>query len=293
MKKKYLVAQINDVRFYAKHQVLRELILLISKQAEVFVHQRINIFVGIHHWIANALPSKALNVGIQTEQFYDAYGLKLWGSLPENHLKAACLKFDVILDFSEFNKPAYKNFDKYNRVVFGPYIFPSKKIIHKKENASEVHFVGALNERRQKIISDISKLYTIKVIKNEFGEKLNKTLSGSAGILNIHFQNGVYTEWPRILLAYANGKILISEELAYPLISGRHYYPLGSELNEMNSSQIHENTWQDFAGKYSFSEFINSEKFEKINILLSEKIFLMQQIFILRAENLLRNFSIK
>lgn len=293
MKKKFLVAQINGVRFYAKHQVLRELILLISQQAELPVQQRINIFIGIHHWIANELPNNALNIGIQTEQFFDAHGLKLWGSLPESQLKAACLKFDVILDFSEFNKPAYKNFDKYDRVVFGPYIFPSKKVIPKTDNLSEVHFVGALNERRQKIISDVSKLYAIKVIKNEFGEKLNKTLSDSSAILNIHFQNGVYTEWPRILLAYVNGKILISEELGYPLISGRHYYPLGIDSNEMNASQIHENIWEDFARKYSFSEFVNSGKFKKINILFSEKLFLVLQIFILRAKRLARKFAIK
>ena len=118
-------------------------------------------------------------------------------------------------------------------------------------------------------------------------------MSDSSAILNIHFQNGVYTEWPRILLAYVNGKILISEELGYPLISGRHYYPLGIDSNEMNASQIHENIWEDFARKYSFSEFVNSGKFEKINILFSEKLFLVLQIFILRAKRLARKFAIK
>jgi len=199
-----------------------------------------------------------LNIGIQTEQFFDANGLQLWGSLPEDHLKVACLKFDAILDFTKFNEPASKNFDKYNRVVFGPYIFPNKKLNSKKEDSSEIYFVGALNDRWRKIISDMSSLYSINVIKNEFGEKLNEALSRSAAIFNIHFQDGICTEWPRILLAYVNGKFLISEELGYPLIAGHHYYLLGSNLNEMNFAEIHKNIWEDFAIKYSFSEFVVS-----------------------------------
>ena len=51
MKKNYLITQVGEVRFYAKHQILRELILLILQQSEVPSNLSINVFVGIHHWV--------------------------------------------------------------------------------------------------------------------------------------------------------------------------------------------------------------------------------------------------
>jgi hypothetical protein len=290
MKKKFLVTRIGDVRFYAKHQVLRELILLISKQADISTDEQINIFIGIHHWMADILPKNAINIGIQTEQFFDANGQVLWGSLHSAHLKAACLKFDVILDLTEFNKPAYQNFDKYNRVVFGPYIFPKEQFSPLIEKSSEVCFVGALNERRRRIISEVSNQYSIKIIKNEFGEKLNQSVSRGTAILNIHFQEGVYAEWPRILLAYVNGKILLSEELGHPLSLGRHYCALDSDLAAVNFAEIHKNIYEDFAKKYSFSKFINSRNFKKIQLQFSENLYLLRLIITLRASRFLNKF---
>ena len=207
MKKNFLVTQIGEVCFYAKHQVLRELILMILQQADIPLDKNINVFIGIHHWLTDSLPKNTVNIGIQTEQLFDAKGKKLWGSLPDNHLRVACLKFDVLLDFTEFNNSAYKDFDKYNRVVFGPYIFSKEIKLPTREKFSEIYFVGAMNERREKIISELSRHYSVKIVKNEFGEQLNESLSRGAAILNIHFQEGVYAEWPRILLAYVNGKI--------------------------------------------------------------------------------------
>jgi hypothetical protein len=286
MKKKFLVTQIGDVRFYAKHQVLRELILLISQNAELLVHRRINVFMGIHHWTTDSMPNNALNIGIQTEQFFDENGLKLWGSIPDSYLKAACLKFDVILDFSELNKSAYQNFDQYNRVVFGPYIFPKKKISPSNIKASEICFVGALNDRREKIIFSLSNKYPIKLIVNEFGKQLNQSVSQSAAILNIHFQNGVYAEWPRILLAYINGKVVVSEDLGRPLIVGKHYCALDFDLNNVDFAEIHENIWQDFADNYSFADFLNSQNGQKVKLQISEAWYLWRHSTSVRLEKI-------
>ena len=286
MKKKFLVTQLGDVRFYAKHQVLRELILLISQGANVLVDRPINVFIGIHHWIADSLPKNALNIGIQTEQFFDANGLKLWGSLPSSHLKAACLKFDVILDFTELNKLAYQNIDKYNRVVFGPYIFPKKKILPSKEKSSDVFFIGVLNERRSKIISALSKQYPVKIIQNEFGEQLNRSVSQSAAILNIHFQDGVYAEWPRILLAYINGKVVVSEDLGYPLIMGKHYCALDSDIKNTDFAEIHQNIGRDFADNYSFSDFLNAQNGQKLKLQTSEIWYLWGHSVSVRLEKI-------
>jgi hypothetical protein len=286
MKKKFLVTQLGDVRFYAKHQVLRELIRLISQNAEVLIHRRINVFIGIHHWIADSLPKNAFNIGIQTEQFFDANGLKLWGSFPDSYLKAACLKFDVILDFTELNKLAYQNIDKYSRVVFGPYIFPNKKISPSKEKLSDIFFVGALNDRRSKIISALSTKYPIKIIQNEFGEQLNQSVSQSAVILNIHFQDGVYAEWPRILLAYVNGKVVVSEDLGYPLIMGKHYCALDLDLMNVDFAEIHQNVGRDFADNYSFSDFLNAQNGRKIKLQTSEAWYLWWHSVSVRLEKI-------
>lgn len=286
MKKKFLVTQVGDVRFYAKHQVLRELMLLISQNEEFFVHRRINVFIGIHHWIADLMPKNAFNIGIQTEQFFDENGLKLWGSLPDSYLKAACLKFDVILDFTELNKLAYQNFDKYNRVVFGPYIFPKNKISYSNEKSSEICFVGALNNRREKIISALLTQYPIKIIENEFGEQLNQSVSQSAAILNIHFQNGIYTEWPRILLAYINGKVVISEDLGRPLIMGKHYCALDFDLKNVDFAEIHENIGRDFADHYSFVDFLNAQNGQKVKLQISETWYLWRHSASVRLEKI-------
>jgi hypothetical protein len=291
MRKNYLIAQVGEVRFYAKHQILRELILLILQQSEVPSNLSINVFVGIHHWVDDFLPSDVLNIGIQTEQFFDANGQKLWGTIRQSHLRLLCLKFDVILDFTDFNSLAYKNINKHCRLVFGPYIFPKNKVYPSNKKSTDICFVGGINERRDRIISALSSEYSIKVIRNVFGDHLNKIVCECAGILNIHFQDGVYTEWPRILLAYLNGVILISEDMGHPLIEGRHYVSIYSDLSGFCASEIHENIWNDLAVRYSFSDFLSESDFKKIRLKPMNRWFLLICTVYMRVKTILKKFE--
>ena len=288
MEKKYLITQVGDVRFYAKHKILRELLLLILQQSEIPSNLSINVFVGIHQWIDDFLPRNVLNIGIQTEQFFDANGQKLWGTIRQSHLRLMCLKFDVILDFTEFNSPAYQNFNKYCKVVFGPYIFPNDKVLPSNKKTTDICFVGAINERRERIISALSSEYSIKVIQNEFGDQLNQRVCECAGILNIHFQDGVYTEWPRILLAYLNGIIFISEDLGHPLVEGRHYLSIHSDLSRFSVSEAHENIWNDLAVRYSFSGFLSQNDFRKKRLQPTKRWFLLIFTTYMRVKAILK-----
>ena len=288
---KFLVTQKGGVSFYAKHTILREFILLILQQSVVPPNLSINVFVGIHQWVDEFLPKGILNIGIQTEQFFDANGQKLWGTIRQSHLRLMCLKFDVILDFTEFNRPAYQNFNKDCRLVFGPYIFPKDKVAPSNIKSNDICFVGAINERRKKIISALSFEHSIKVILNEFGDQLNQKICNSAGVLNIHYQDGVYAEWPRILLAYLNGKILISEELGHPLIEGKHYLSIHSDLSEFCTSKIHENIWNDLALRYSFSDFLSKRDFRKIHLQPVKRLTLVLCTLYMRVKTILKKIE--
>ena len=88
--------------------------------------------------------------------------------------------------------------------------------------------------------------------QNCYLEPLYKEINVSSGVLNLHFEEGIYSEIPRLLSAYICGKVLYSEPLAAPFISGQHYIPLGSKVT-FNTEEIYTNISKTFVQNFSLS----------------------------------------
>jgi len=146
-------------------------------------------------------------------------------------------------------------------VVFGPYIFPSKKNLFIFKSGGFINlFYGGVNERRQEIIENLNLNY--EIVSGVLGIELKKIVSESLAVLNIHFQDGVYTEWPRLFSALLCGKVVISERLAKPLEPNIHYITIEkhSDVNIEDYELIYNNLATFVINHFSLVRLIN-EKF--------------------------------
>jgi hypothetical protein len=87
-------------------------------------------------------------------------------------------------------------------------------------------------------------------------------------------------------LAYVNGKVVVSEDLGYPLIMGKHYCALDLDLKNVNFAEIHQNIGRDFADNYSFSDFLNAQNGRKIKLQTSEAWYLCWHSLSVRLEKI-------
>ena len=81
--------------------------------------------------------------------------------------------------------------------------------------------------------------------------------------MNIHFQQGVYSEYPRFLKACLAGKPFISEPMGDPLVEGVHYLPL-DEFPTAGTTERLFAAIRDLAARYSFSSLLETIIREKV-----------------------------
>ncbi|SDD16645.1 hypothetical protein SAMN05421538_1012 [Paracoccus isoporae] len=185
------------------------------------------VLVGIHKIFAVPRIS-GRRVGVQTEQLFDSHGKKMWKNFHEPRMRRHANGLDGVLDFSFSNTPAYAalRWNRQQKIWFGPYVFPDFPVRF-RARGSGITYVGSQSERRKPILEGLAQAHPLKIADQPiFGKDVAAFLTGGAGVLNIHHTEGIYSEVPRILKTYMAGKILYSEELAYPFIAGRHYLPL-------------------------------------------------------------------
>jgi hypothetical protein len=218
----------------------------------------VHIYVGVHKFRRHLLP-KGLNIGIQTEQFFDENGKKLWRHTSWLQMLRQVIQYDLTLDFSPANRPAYRFLPKglRDRIVFGPKIFPDDDIQFLPSKNTELVFFGGLSARRAEIIQQLSTRCKIRTIKDgTFGEELFSSTKDSLAVLNLHHDEGIYTEIPRLLTAYLYGKPIYSEELGQPLVEGRHYLPIDAALDKTTAQEVFERFKREFVHNNLFSDFL-------------------------------------
>lgn len=101
-----------------------------------------------------------------------------------------------------------------------------------------------------------------ELVQGVFYNDLDEKIRQSNGIINIHYEDGIYTEWPRLLLAFENNKITYSEKLSLPLKEGYHYAKLTRPIIISDERKIFDNFESDIASKYQFKNLINSNKWD-------------------------------
>ncbi len=263
----FCIANYSNLKIFAKTDHVADICRMLDMQLlELETKLPVHVYIGAHQWIFDALPKYSINIGIQTEQYYDQNGKKLWGYRPKFFSYLLFNKFDYLLDYSSFNDLAYGRIKDSKRILFGPYLFPgqAKSYVISKNNL--LLFVGDLSSRRREVLSSLqSRQRKVNCIKDKFYEALIPDLNRCEGIINIHHQNGIYTEWPRILMAYVSGKVIFSESLGHPLVSGTHYLPIEEidTATEEIKKRVYLNFKQEIASKYKFVNFLNFTRFQK------------------------------
>ena len=254
---KYRVASFGSLRFYAKSRPLVDLAKMMWEGLSFNVEQAVSVYIGIHEWRHEKLPRNRINIGVQTEQFFDQSGKRLWGLRSTIDPCIHVSRFDVILDFSQFNEKAYKHVKGMQKVIFGPYVFPCRDCYFQRSESDELVFVGTNKYRRAEIIMRLQEKRSVKVISDRFYDQVRPIISKCSGLINIHFQEGIYAEWPRILMAYRAGKLIFSEPLGAPMEEGVHYYGLEQEVYTVDGASVFDRINSDIVEKYRFDEFLS------------------------------------
>ena len=248
----------HGVDLYSGHRVLRDFSRDLARTLSGPLSQPVDVYVGVH---AVDLPFETgrFRVGIQTEQFLDSAGKPLWRMPRERFRKRFASHYDILLDLSPLNAPAYDFLapELRAKLRFGPHVFPSTPVAPDFQPAPPVFF-GALNDRRRSLLAQLQADRPIEVTPHgTFGRALDALIARQGAVLNLHFSDGIYAEYPRILKAYQRGKPLLSEPLSPPLQQGRHYFDLAAEPTPATTEALFRNL-ADLAANHSFQAFLET-----------------------------------
>lgn len=177
---------------------------------------------------------KYMYAGLQTEQVLnnEVYNVEM-GLHNYKKLKKIINKYDFIFEWSPAAYRALNN--KYNNIYFLPHSnFTSMRYLEKYENDNiqekyDLLFVGwatGINNRRSRILELLSEKYHIyPKYENLWGDEKERAILSSKICLNLHFDNSLVYESPRMYEYLANKKFVLSEKISdsYPFIEGQDY----------------------------------------------------------------------
>lgn len=196
----------------------------------------VELRIGIHlprRVAANAPKGRrSLLIGVQTEHLLDTTGQPMRQAHYADKVLSHLARYDVILDLSEANRPIYADLpdDLRARIHFGPHIYPSAMPLLSMHPGKPLLFFGTSSPRRAKKIAALREagVAVEEVRKRTFGDALRTQMGAGSAVLNLHFDEGIYTEAPRILKAVLAGLPVVSEPLAAPFQADVHYLSLDS-----------------------------------------------------------------
>lgn len=247
---------VHNVDLYSGHRVLRDFCRDLARCITAPLSEPVDVYAGVHV-IDRPLDTGRFRIGIQTEQYLDRQGQPMW-RIPKQRFRLRHATFyDVLLDFSADNAPAYDFLpeDLRAKVLFGPHIFPDAPITPDYQNQPPVFF-GALNDRRRALLADLQSKGPVEIAPHgTFGRPLDALIARQGAVLNLHFRDGRYSEYPRFLKAYLRGKPVISEPLAAPLQPDLHYFNIGTQPSAKSTDEIFQNL-ASFAAQHSFRTFL-------------------------------------
>lgn len=247
----------HDVTFVSSHPTLNDFATDLARGVTRPLGRPVEVFVGAH--LARRMPPSDIpRLGIQTEQLMDADGTPLWKAFSQEKIARIVKRFDAILDLSPANRPAYEFLPKAARrkVHFGPHIFPETAPAHRPGGQSLI-FVGSQNPRRAQVLAQVQAGRPITILpEGTFGTALDAAIQASGGMLNIHYQDGIYTEYPRLLKTLLNGKICHSEAFDAPLQAGTHYLPVDAHPDAATTAAVYDQSAHLLTGTYALHPFL-------------------------------------
>ena len=218
----------------------------------------IRLFVGSHRKFHTALFGPGLRIGLQTEHFFDDAGAAMWRRQRRWRTLQQVLRFHVVLDLSPANRPLYTWLPAalQRRVVFGAHIFPSHPVAAQPGQHPWFVFYGEVNARRASVLASLTPGTCAVLPKGTYGPGLDAAIKASAGVANVHFNDGTYTEYPRLLSAYLAGKPFVSETLGAGLVAGQDYGCLGTPIGPQDADRIFATFRDGFAARHRLTDLL-------------------------------------
>ncbi len=250
----------GNLRFYSRHptldQVAHDIAHGISDPKTLALP--VNIYVGTQKFRRTHLRRPGHHLGLQTEHFFDETGRQMWRRQKWFRTLRNAVMYDRILDLSTFNRPNYQWLPKplLSKIDFGPFIFPKGSFAFTPCTIPKALFYGYVNDRRATLLNEIAPDLVDLAPLDTFGTALERAIQDHMAVLNIHFTDGIYTEYPRLLSAYLQGKAIISEKLGSDLHPGRHYVPLEHISQTDRYAAIFKNFDQDFAQRHTLDAYL-------------------------------------
>lgn len=164
----HLITDVNEMLFYNKNQKYKKHVLVILS------YTRLN---GISTQLKDSKY-----VIFQLENLIENVNIHKYTELFSNAM--------YIYDYNSYNLKYYADTIKPKVHVFSPPIYT--------KDSFDLLFYGTLNERRNKILTEIKKKYNVHVVTNVFGESLNTLIKRAKIVLNISFYNNSLLETTRI-----------------------------------------------------------------------------------------------
>lgn len=254
--------RLGRLTLVSNHPVLDQLArdMLAGVDPEQLPDRDICLYVGIHRNYKIDLFDHQFRVGMQTEQYFDENERPLRGPERFRTLLKYMLLFDVILDLSIANRPRYSRLPGWMRrkVHFGPHIFPSRPVSYRPGLKMQASFFGWVNERRSEILHALPPDYYQLLPEHTYGAKLFDAIATSSGVLNVHFLEGIYSEYPRLLTAYIAGKPFISERLSRDVLHEIEYAVIGREYTPEQLGSIFTAFRDGFAARHKLTDFLQA-----------------------------------
>ena len=178
----HMISDVNEMLFYNKNLKYKQNILFILS------YSRLNPSV-------HSLLKESKYVIFQLENLIENVNIHKYIELLKNAM--------YIYDYNSYNLKYYSDSIKPKVHIFNPPIYTNDTI--------DILFYGTLNERRNKILSDLKKKFSITIVTNVFGEKLNELIKRSKIVLNISYYNNSLLETTRLNECIQYNTMVISE----------------------------------------------------------------------------------
>ena len=256
----------GNVTFVTGRELLDDMARDLARTIIAPLQASVEIHIGMHlpRRLKPSIPPgrRDILIGMQTEQVLDENGRELWNHRYRDKILSLVDRYDYIIDVSPTNAPIYNALPEGQRakVLIGPYIFPVRAPALAISEEAPLVFIGSLNNRRERALAWMEKngAKIRRVPEGTFGEDLAAEVDAAGGIVNIHFDKGIYNEYPRLLKAVLAGKPLISEGLAPPMVEGQHYLGLEESCADAKTlSRIYDQMVALLCGTFALQDLLN------------------------------------